>query len=101
MDRMVQPPLYQQSQIANPPTSALGPGAGTSSGLPPTTAIADSKETKPSGWSLANPTRKRHFGLIANSRSLAKQKGKVANDLFAAKDPMVTISIILYFVFGL
>ncbi|KAK8333073.1 hypothetical protein V6Z11_A10G183200 [Gossypium hirsutum] len=81
-----------------------GPGAGTSSNLPPVGAIADSQsgeETRPSGWSSADPTRRRHSGLIANSRSLAKQKGPVVNDLSAAKDSMVIISIILYFVFGL
>ncbi|KAK5770433.1 hypothetical protein PVK06_046583 [Gossypium arboreum] len=49
-----------------------GPGAGTSSDLPPAGAIADSEETRPSSWSLADPTRRRHSGLIANSRSLAK-----------------------------
>ncbi|TYI43261.1 hypothetical protein ES332_A01G155800v1 [Gossypium tomentosum] len=81
-----------------------GPGAGTSSNLPTVGAIADSQsseETRPSGWSSADPTHRRHSGLIANSRSLAKQKGPVDNDLSAAKDPMVIISIILYFVFGL
>ncbi|KAK5832224.1 hypothetical protein PVK06_016024 [Gossypium arboreum] len=73
-----------------------GPNAATSSDLPPA-----GEETRPSGWSSVDPTHRRHFGLIANSRSLAKQKGPVANDLSATKDPMVIISIILYFVFGL
>ncbi|TYI30158.1 hypothetical protein ES332_A05G365600v1 [Gossypium tomentosum] len=97
---MLNPNLKQHLTVHE----CLGPGAGTSSDLPPAGVIADSQlgeETRPSGWSSANPTLRRHSGLIANSRSLAKQKGLVVNDLSAAKDPMVIISIILYFVFGL
>ncbi|XWS18850.1 hypothetical protein CRYUN_Cryun32bG0080300 [Craigia yunnanensis] len=86
---------YQQSQIANPPTRALGPGAGPSSGIPPAGAMADrqsGREGRPSGWSSADPSRRRHSGPIVNSGSLAKQKSPVANDPPFAKDPMVMLS---------
>ncbi|XVF25165.1 hypothetical protein REPUB_Repub13aG0189800 [Reevesia pubescens] len=87
---------YQQSQISNPPTRALGPSAGPSSGIPPTAAIADrqsgGEEGRPSGWSSTDPTRRRHSGPILNSGSLAKQKSPVANDPPLAKDPMGMLS---------
>ncbi|KAK6268218.1 hypothetical protein QUC31_012378 [Theobroma cacao] len=87
---------YQQSQIANPPTRALGPGAGPSSGIPPAGAIADrqsgGEDGRPSGWSSTDPTRRRHSGPIVNSGNLAKQKSPVANDPPLAKDPMAMLS---------
>ncbi|XP_022715176.1 casein kinase 1-like protein 2 isoform X2 [Durio zibethinus] len=87
---------YQQSQIANPPTRALGPSAGQSSGIPPVGAIADrqpgGEEGGPSGWSSTDPTRRRHSGPIVNSGSLAKQKSPVPNDLPLAKDSMLSSS---------
>ncbi|XWS20123.1 hypothetical protein CRYUN_Cryun31cG0073500 [Craigia yunnanensis] len=85
---------YQQSQIANPPTCALGPGAGPSSGIPPAGAIADrqsgGEEGRPSGWPSTDPAHRRHSGPIVNSGSLAKQKSPVTNDPPLAKDPLVT-----------
>ncbi|KAL4333169.1 hypothetical protein GQ457_07G031160 [Hibiscus cannabinus] len=82
---------YQQSHISNPPTRAIGPGAGTSSGIPRAGAIPDrkpgGKEVRPSGWSSTDPTRRRHSGPIENSGTVAKQKTPIANDRPAAKDP--------------
>ncbi|XP_022723278.1 casein kinase 1-like protein 2 isoform X1 [Durio zibethinus] len=86
---------YQKSQIANPPTRALSPGAGPSSGKPPAGAIADRRsggEGRPSGWSSTDPSRRRHSGPIVNSGSLAKQNNPVANDPPFAKEPMVMLS---------
>ncbi|OMO66222.1 hypothetical protein COLO4_30687 [Corchorus olitorius] len=86
---------YQQSQIANPPPRTPGPGAGPSSGIPPTGAFGDrqsgGEEGRPSGWSSADPTRRRHSGPIISSGSLAKQKSPVANDQPLAKEPMAML----------
>ncbi|XP_062154669.1 casein kinase 1-like protein 2 [Alnus glutinosa] len=85
---------YQQSQIANPPARALGPGAGPSSGIPPATANADrqlgGEEGRPIGWSSADPSRRRHSGPVVNVGSLSKQKSPVANDPTAAKDSVLS-----------
>ncbi|KAE8656242.1 Casein kinase I isoform delta [Hibiscus syriacus] len=54
---------YQQSQTSNPPARALGPGAVTSSGIPPAVAIADRK---------SDPTLRRHsFSSCVISHGLA------------------------------
>ncbi|KAE8715391.1 Casein kinase I isoform delta [Hibiscus syriacus] len=89
---------YQQSQISNPPARALGPGAGTSSGIPPAVAIADRKSGRkvgPFGWSSRDPTLRRHSGPIENSRNVAKQKSPIANDCPVAKDPKLAGSNVL------
>ncbi|CAI0419935.1 unnamed protein product [Linum tenue] len=78
---------YQQSQIANPPTRAVGPTAGPSAGMPPTGANADrqqgggGEESKP-GWSSSDP-RRRTSGPILSSATLSKLKSPLVND---AKD---------------
>ncbi|PRQ51417.1 putative non-specific serine/threonine protein kinase [Rosa chinensis] len=82
---------YQQSQIATPPTRAPG-GAGPSSGLPPVVANVErqsgGEEVRPTGWSLADPSRRRNSGPIVNPGSLSKQKSPVANDPSVSKDAM-------------
>ncbi|KDP40745.1 hypothetical protein JCGZ_24744 [Jatropha curcas] len=86
---------YQQSQIANPPTRALGPGAGPSSGMPPAGANVDrltGGEEGRSGWPSADPSRRRNSGPITTSGNLSKQKGPVASDLPSSKDAILSSS---------
>ncbi|XP_065851377.1 casein kinase 1-like protein 1 [Euphorbia lathyris] len=86
---------YQQSQLANPPARALGPGIGTSSGIPPAIASADrqtgGEESRPTGQSM-DTTRRRLSGQFLNSGSYAKQKSPVANDSPIIKDPILPSS---------
>ncbi|CAK9326715.1 unnamed protein product [Citrullus colocynthis] len=83
---------YQQSQLATPPTRALGAGAGagTSSGIPPGIANADrqtgGEEVQLAGMSLMDSSRRRASGLAMNSGTFAKQKSPIANDTAVHKD---------------
>ncbi|KAL5728720.1 non-specific serine/threonine protein kinase [Ranunculus cassubicifolius] len=88
---------YQQSQIATPPTRALGPPGGTSSGMAPGVAIANAErqtggdDAKPSGWASMDPSRRRVSGPIVNSGNLAKQKSPVAAaDSTLTKDALLS-----------
>ncbi|KAL3639780.1 Casein kinase 1-like protein 2 [Castilleja foliolosa] len=75
---------YQQSQLANPPSRALGTAAGTSSGMPHANNIdrlSGGDDSKALAWS-ANATRSRNY---LNSGNLSRQKAPVTNDA-ASKD---------------
>ncbi|KAK4479554.1 hypothetical protein RD792_015071 [Penstemon davidsonii] len=75
---------YKQSQLANPPSRALGAAAGTSSGMPHANIDRQSggDEGKIPGWST-NGTRGRNF---LNSGSFSRQKGPAANESSMAKE---------------
>ncbi|KAK1375912.1 Non-specific serine/threonine protein kinase [Heracleum sosnowskyi] len=75
---------YQQSQLANPPSRALGANIGTSSGIPPAAANVNRQsggDEVRAGWSSANPSRSRSTALPFVSGSLSKQKNPVADEL--------------------
>ncbi|KAI3447154.1 hypothetical protein Pfo_003819 [Paulownia fortunei] len=91
---------YQQSQMAAPPSRALGPSAGTSSGLPPAIPsgerlpvhfTAGEEEGRQVGTSSADPSRRRSSGQLINAGSLSRQKSPAANDS-ASKDAMLSSS---------
>ncbi|KAL6539231.1 Casein kinase 1-like protein 2 [Orobanche gracilis] len=75
---------YQQSQLANPPSRALGTAAGTSSGMQHANIDRQSggEDAKALAWS-GTATRGRNF---LNSGSLSRQKGPFANDATVSKE---------------
>ncbi|KAL0426853.1 UNVERIFIED_CONTAM: Casein kinase-like protein 2 [Sesamum latifolium] len=85
---------YQQSQMAAPPSRAIGPNAGTSSGLPPAVPSGErlpgEEEGRQAGTS-ADPSRRRSSGQLINAGSLSRQKSPAANDS-ASKDAMLSSS---------
>ncbi|XAR67145.1 Non-specific serine/threonine protein kinase [Bertholletia excelsa] len=87
---------YQQSQVATP-SRVLGPGVGTSSGLPPPVANAErqpgEEEGRPSGLSSVDNSRRRHSGQVINSGSFSRQKSPGAND--SSKEAMLSSSTLL------
>ncbi|KAL2332257.1 hypothetical protein Fmac_019838 [Flemingia macrophylla] len=87
---------YQQSQIAAPPTRAIGPAAGPSSGVPPAVVNADrqigGENSRHTGWSSSDPARRRNSGPIANDGSLSRQKAPVPSDSNGSKDVMLSSS---------
>ncbi|XP_031488047.1 casein kinase 1-like protein 2 [Nymphaea colorata] len=89
---------YQQSQIASAPPRAVGPGAGTSSGVTPGAINADKQsggeEGRTAGWSGLDPSRRRVSGLAVNSGSLLKQKNPVSSDAVVTKDMLATSAYI-------
>ncbi|KAJ9167972.1 hypothetical protein P3X46_019558 [Hevea brasiliensis] len=86
---------YQQSQLANPPARGLGPGIGTSSGLPPAIASADRQTGGEQVGQSIDSARRRLSGPILNTGSYAMQKNPVANDSPVSKDPMLPSSIFM------
>ncbi|OAY36471.1 casein kinase 1-like protein 2 [Manihot esculenta] len=86
---------YQQAQITSPPTCALGPGAGPSSGIPPLGATVDKRsggeEGRP-GWPSTDASRRRNSGPVTSSANLFKQKGLTTNDLPLSKDATLSSS---------
>ncbi|XP_074268206.1 casein kinase 1-like protein 2 [Silene latifolia] len=78
---------YQQSQIVAPPPRAMG-AAGPSSGLPHVgnDRQPGGEDARPSGWLLPDASRRR-------MESVPKQKSPVANDSTAAKDQMMSSSL--------
>ncbi|EXB38871.1 Casein kinase I isoform delta-like protein [Morus notabilis] len=89
---------YQQSQLATPPTRALGPGAGTSSGLPIAAANADrqtgEEEGRLAGLSSMD-SRRRISGPILTSGNFSKQKSPVAQESAFSKEALLSNSNIL------
>ncbi|PSS01990.1 Casein kinase 1-like protein [Actinidia chinensis var. chinensis] len=89
---------YQQSQSATPPSRALGPGVGTSSGLPPPVASAGrqlgEEEGRLPGLSSVDPSRRRVSGQAISAGNLSKQKSPVANDS-TSKEAMLSSSTFL------
>ncbi|OIW18726.1 hypothetical protein TanjilG_13478 [Lupinus angustifolius] len=72
---------YQQSQLATPPARAIGPGAGTSSGIPPVVSNADRQTggeegRPPPGLVSADSSRRRLSGPVLNSLSSANVMGQ-------------------------
>lgn len=90
---------YQQSQLATPPSRALGPGVGTSSGMSPAIANADrqtgGEEGRPAVLSSVDSSRRRLSAPIVNSVSLPKQKHAVPNDAAISRDAILSGSTLL------
>ncbi|XP_020423528.1 casein kinase 1-like protein 1 [Prunus persica] len=90
---------YQQSQLATPPTRALGPGAGTSSGIPHAAANVDrqtgEEDGRPTGLTSLDSSRRRIPGPALNSMSLSKQKNPVANDAPLSRETLMLNNNIL------
>ncbi|OWM76587.1 hypothetical protein CDL15_Pgr005551 [Punica granatum] len=83
---------YQQSQIATPPTRALGSGTGPSHAVPPfaNPDRQSGEDGRPSGWSPADPSHRRPSGPMLASGSGLKQKAPAANDSTISKDAMLS-----------
>lgn len=82
---------YQQAEMSAPPSRALGPTAGPSSGMPPAIPNVDRQagdEVKQVGLSSIDVSR-RSPAQGKNSGSLTKQKSPIANDSMPNRDAML------------
>ncbi|KAA8534818.1 hypothetical protein F0562_029740 [Nyssa sinensis] len=90
---------YQQSRTATTPPRAFGPGAGTSSGLPPPIAIADRQSGeeggRPANFHLVDPSHRRISGQAVHAASLSMQKRPALNDSTASREAMISSSTFL------
>ncbi|CAN4097529.1 unnamed protein product [Withania somnifera] len=85
---------YQQSQIAAPPSRLLGPGAGTSSGMPPVIPSAERQSGEDEGRQPGDASRRRNSGPLINPGGLSKQKSPLRNDS-SSKNAMLSSSAFL------
>lgn len=56
----------------------------------PFVVLAGGEDGRATGWSSADPSRRRHSGPIINAGSLSKQKGPVTNEASVSKDVLVS-----------
>ncbi|XP_042387125.1 casein kinase 1-like protein 2 [Zingiber officinale] len=90
---------YQQSQSANAPSRAIGPGVGPSSGLAHATTNdrqPGGEEARTSGWATLDPTyRPRVPPPAVHPGNLTKQKAPVGHDSPANKEAVFSSSTFL------
>ncbi|XP_060190987.1 casein kinase 1-like protein 1 isoform X1 [Lycium barbarum] len=79
---------YQQSHVAAPPSRPLGPGAGTSSGMPPIVPNAERQTGEEEGRQSADPSRRRSSGPLI---SAGRQTSPIGNDSMS-RDAMFSSS---------
>ncbi|KAI3802750.1 hypothetical protein L1987_30893 [Smallanthus sonchifolius] len=70
---------YQQSQLANPPSRALGANAGPSTGVPPVVSNLNRQSGGEESRPTTNPSWSRNVGMT-NSGPLSKQKFPTTSD---------------------
>ncbi|KAE7998520.1 hypothetical protein FH972_003059 [Carpinus fangiana] len=90
---------YQQSQLATPPSRAIAPGAGTSSGMPPAIANVDRQtggdEGRAAGLSSMDSSRRRISAPALNLGNFSRQRSPVVNDSAISNDTMLSNSNVL------
>ncbi|XP_058723246.1 casein kinase 1-like protein 1 [Vicia villosa] len=90
---------YQQSQLITPPARGIGPGAGTSSGVPLAMTNANRhagrEEGRPPGLVSGDSTRRRMSGPILNSVNMSKHKNPTSSDAAVSKEVMLSNANVL------
>ncbi|KAI4386950.1 hypothetical protein MLD38_004823 [Melastoma candidum] len=85
---------YQQSQSATPSSRDPGQSAGPSSGMPPAVNNTDrqsgGEDGRQSGWSPADPSRRRNSGPVVSSGTSSKQKNPVTNESTMSKEALLS-----------